>query len=179
VVLVAVLAACTGRTGDAAAATKVAASAAEPDGFKPLTVGDSAPFFRTVTLAGDSVHIGGTTNPVTVLNVWATWCASCREEMADLEGLQQEFAGKGVRVLAVSVDVTDVARVRQFVSREKLTFNVAHDPDGIVQQLYRVVGIPETYVIGKDGRVAWKSVGNVHGVVDSLRTVLRASLAHQ
>jgi peroxiredoxin len=141
--------------------------------FKPLAVGDAAPLYNAVTFAGDSVHVGRANAPVTVMNIWATWCTSCREEMSDLEALHQEFAPKGVRVLAVSVDATEPGRVRAFVKQEKLTFSVAHDPDGNVQQLYQVVGIPATYIVGKDGRLLWKSVGNMHGVVDSLRAILQ------
>jgi peroxiredoxin len=166
------LVACSKPANDAARAGN---SATPTQAFKPLAVGDSAPAYSTVTLAGDSVQVGRANEPVTVLNIWATWCTSCREEMSDLEQLHREFSPKGVRVLAVSVDATDTERVRQFVAQEKLTFSVAHDPDGLVQQRYQVVGIPETYVVGRNGRLLWKSVGNVHGVVDSLRKVLQGS----
>ena len=93
--------------------------------------------------------------------------------MSDLEALHRDFAPKGVRVLAVSVDATDPNRVREFVKQEKLTFSIAHDPDGNVQQLYQVVGIPGTYVVDGNGRLLWKSIGNMHGVVNSLRAVLQ------
>ena len=142
--------------------------------FRPLAVGDAAPAYETVTLAGDTVALGGA-GKVTVLNVWATWCESCREEMADLEALQEKFAPSGVRVLGVSVDGGDGGRVARFVEEEKLTFEVAHDPEQRVQQLYQVVGVPATFVIGKDGKLLWKHVGNLHPVVDSVRTLLAAA----
>ena len=140
--------------------------------FKVIAVGDQAPLYETSTLAGDSVHVGQTNQPVTVMNVWATWCVSCREEMHDLQQLQDDYKTKGVRVLGVSVDESDVARVRKFVEREGLTFSMVHDQEGRVQQLYQVSGIPSTFIIGKDGRILWKSIGNLHGVVDSLKRVL-------
>ena len=131
-----------------------------------------APLFETATLAGDSVHLGKPNEPVTVLNVWATWCTSCREELQDLQTLSDDYKSRGVRVLGVSVDEADVARVRKFVEKEKVTFPMAHDQEGRVQQLYQVSGIPNTFIIDKDGRILWKSIGNLHGVVDSLRHVL-------
>lgn len=143
-----------------------------PAKYKMLAVGDQAPLYETATLAGDSVHVGRANEPVTVMNVWATWCVSCREEMHDLQQLQDQYREKGVRVLGVSVDETDVARVAKFVEREKLTFAIVHDQEGHVQQLYQVSGIPNTFIIGKDGRILWKSIGNLHGVVDSLTRVL-------
>lgn len=146
-----------------------------PAKFKVIAVGDQAPWYETVTLAGDSVHVGLANQPVTVMNVWATWCVSCREEMHDLQALQDAYTATGVRVLGVSVDEADVARVRKFVEKEKLTFAMVHDQEGRVQQLYQVSGIPNTFIIGKDGRILWKSIGNLHGVVDSLKRVLDAA----
>ena len=143
-----------------------------PAKFKPMTVGDQAPLYETSTFSGDSFHVGQANQPVTVMNVWATWCVSCREEMQDLQALQNEYKAKGVRVLGVSVDEADVQRVRKFVEKEKLTFSIVHDQEGRVQQLYQVSGIPNTFIIGKDGRILWRSIGNLHGVVDSLKRVL-------
>ena len=114
----------------------LAAACSTPPGatrpFRPLVVGDRAPAYAARTLAGDSVRVGAGT-PV-LLNVWATWCTSCREEMADLAALDREYAPRGVRVLAVSVDAGDGTRVRRFAEAEQLPFAVAHDPAGVVQK---------------------------------------------
>ncbi len=142
--------------------------------FQPLAVGDAVPAWASATLAGDTVAIGGA-QPVTVLNVWATWCTSCREEMADLEGLQQEFGAHGVRVVGVSVDAGEPWRVQRFVETAKLTFVIAHDPAQSIQRLYHVVGVPETFVIGADGRLLWRRVGNLHPAVDSVRSIIAAA----
>jgi peroxiredoxin len=96
--------------------------------------------------------------------------------MADLDALQKEFAPRGVHVVAVSVDVGDPARVRRFVEEEKLTFIVAHDPEARVQDAFQMIGVPETFVIGKDGRLLWRHIGSVHAVVDSARAVLAGAL---
>ncbi len=140
--------------------------------YKAIAVGDQAPLYDAATLTGDSAHIGRENEPVTVLNVWATWCVSCREEMHDLQALQDEYKAKGVRVLGVSVDDGDSERVRKFVEKEKLTFPMVHDQDARVQQMYQVSGLPTTFVIGADGRILWKSIGNVHGVLSPLKAVL-------
>jgi peroxiredoxin len=139
--------------------------------FRPLDIGSRLPRFTITTLSGDTITLGGT-SPPTILNVWATWCTSCREEMADLEALQRDLSPRGVRVVGVSVDVGNGARVRQFAAHERLTFIVAHDPAQRVQQLCRIVGVPETLVIGADGRLLWRWVGNLHPVIDSVRRVV-------
>lgn len=138
--------------------------------FRPLVVGDSAPAYAVRTLAGDSVRVGAG-QPV-LLNVWATWCTSCREEMADLATLDREYAPRGVRVLAVSVDVGDGTRVRRFAEAEHLPFAVAHDPAGVVQRRFQAVGVPETYLISGDGRLLWVQRGGLHGAPAAVRATL-------
>jgi cytochrome c biogenesis protein CcmG/thiol:disulfide interchange protein DsbE len=138
--------------------------------FRPVSVGDRAPSYVARTLAGDSVRVG--VGAPVLLNVWATWCTSCREEMADLASLERVYARRGVRVLAVSVDAGDGARVRHFAEEEKLPFTVAHDPAGVVQRSFQAVGVPETYLISGDGRVLWVRRGGLHGAPDSVRGAL-------
>ena len=138
--------------------------------FHPLGVGDRAPAYAVRTLAGDSVRVGAGA-PV-LLNVWATWCTSCREEMADLAAIDRAYASRGVKVLAVSVDRGDGARVQRFADAERLRFAVAHDPAGIVEQTFQAVGVPETYLISGDGRMLWVQRGGIHGGLDSVRSIL-------
>jgi cytochrome c biogenesis protein CcmG/thiol:disulfide interchange protein DsbE len=143
------------------------------DAFRPLEVGDTVPTLAVRSVTGDSVILGGA-QPLTLLNVWATWCTSCREEMGDLEALQREFGPRGLRVIAVSVDQTGTDRVRRFAEGEKLGFIVAHDPGQAIQQLYQVVGVPETFLIGPDGRLLWRGLGNIRPSLDSVRKLVRA-----
>jgi cytochrome c biogenesis protein CcmG/thiol:disulfide interchange protein DsbE len=138
--------------------------------FHPLSVGDQAPAYAVRTLAGDSVRVGAGT-PL-LLNVWATWCTSCREEMADLASIERAYAPRGVKVLAVSVDKGDGERVRRYAEAEKLPFAVAHDPAGIVERTFQAVGVPETYLIAGDGRLLWVQRGGLHGGLDSVRATL-------
>ena len=74
--------------------------------FQPLAIGAAVPAYAAATLTGDTVRVGGNEEP-TVLNVWATWCVACQEEMAALDSLSREFKSRGVRVIGVSVDEFD------------------------------------------------------------------------
>ena len=162
--LVAALTACSAPRAESAPDT-AAVSLAVGDAPKPLTLR---------TLAGDTVTLGGAA-PVTLVNVWATWCTSCREEMADLEALHKELSPHGLRVVAVSIDEGDGRRVRRFVERERLTFAVARDSALRVQRAYGVVGVPESYVLGRDGTLTWHRTGGIHGGTREAReAVLRA-----
>lgn len=157
------------------------APAGDTAAFRPLSVGDPAPVYAVarLTLAGapaDTLRVGGAGQPVTLVNVWATWCTSCREEMGDLEALHREFGPRGLRVVGVSVDNGPEARVRRFAERERLTFALAHDPEGRVQDAFRVVGVPETYLVDGAGRVRWARAGNVHGVLGEARGAIAEAL---
>ena len=146
--------------------------------FRPLDIGAPVPAYAARTLGGDTVRVGAD-EPVTLLNVWATWCTSCREEMADLDSLQHEFGARGLRVVGVSVDQGDGTRVRRFAQGEHLSFTVAHDPSGDVQQRYLVLGVPTTFLIARDGRLLWRHTGNVHSELGALRAAVQVALREQ
>ena len=101
--------------------TSAAQTASADDAFRPLQTGDQAPSYGVRLVAGaqqgDSLQV---VEPgrVTLLNVWATWCTSCREEMADLDALYARYHAQGLRVVAVSVDQGDAAKVVRFTTRE-------------------------------------------------------------
>lgn len=132
----------------------------------PLVVGAPAPAYSTRALTGETLSFGGSSaHDVVLLNVWATWCASCREEFHELERLRAVYALHGLRVVAVSVDQGGDLKVRQFVAAQMSTFPVAHDRDAKITSLYGVVGLPATYLIGRDGIVKWTLTGSF--LVDS------------
>jgi cytochrome c biogenesis protein CcmG/thiol:disulfide interchange protein DsbE len=146
--------------------------------FRPLDVGAVAPAYEIRTLRGEPVRLGAG-QPVTLLNVWATWCTSCREEMALLDSLQRELGPHGLRVVGVSVDQGPTTRVQQFVESNAVRFPIAHDQPGDIQRLYQLVGVPTSFVIDRDGRVLWRHTGNVESVTSQLRGELTAALSRR
>jgi peroxiredoxin len=150
--------------------------APEAAAFKPLDVGADVPRYAAVTLAGDTVHVGGN-EPPTVLNVWATWCTSCQEEMEALDSLRTQYQSKGLRVVAVSVDNGDIEKVRRFAQSNHLGMTVAHDPMSTINQTYEVVGVPTTFIVGRDGKLLWRHTGNVTEVMADARATIEKALA--
>jgi cytochrome c biogenesis protein CcmG, thiol:disulfide interchange protein DsbE len=97
---------------------------------------------------------------VVVLNVWATWCGPCRIEMPSLERLYLAFAARGLRVVAISVDDDGHdADIQAFVRQYGLTFDVLHDGSGRLETLYQTGGVPETFVIARDGVIRKRVMG--------------------
>jgi cytochrome c biogenesis protein CcmG, thiol:disulfide interchange protein DsbE len=135
----------------------IAASSLEPSVVK---VGARAPSFSLVTDHGRSVSPSQFSGKLLVLNFWATWCEGCVEETASLNRFQNEFADKGVVVVAVSVDRNE-KRYRRFINLFTLGFETWHDPEaesGLAAR-YGTFQFPETYVINPSGHVVIKIIG--------------------
>ncbi|HEX3927720.1 MAG TPA: TlpA disulfide reductase family protein [Gemmatimonadales bacterium] len=143
--------------------------------FHPAQVGDVLAPYAMPSLSGDTVRIAPH-QALTLVNVWATWCTSCREEMADLDTLQHDYAPRGLRVVAVSVDQGDNARVQRFVEDQHLAFTVVHDPAGVIQEQYNVVGLPTSYLVDSTGKVLWEHTGNIADVLGELRGAVTGAL---
>jgi cytochrome c biogenesis protein CcmG, thiol:disulfide interchange protein DsbE len=124
-----------------------------------VPAGKLAANFKLKDLRGKEISLAALRGKVVFLNVWATWCAPCREEMPSIESLYRDFkANKNFVVLAVSQD-TDGGLVAPFVKQNHLQFTVLLDPANEVGERYDVNGIPETFIIGRDGRIVAHHVG--------------------
>jgi cytochrome c biogenesis protein CcmG, thiol:disulfide interchange protein DsbE len=124
-------------------------------GVEPVRPGDVAPDFRGWTVAAPVVErtLADYAGHVVLLNIWATWCEPCIVEMPTLEALHRRFAGEGLRVVAVSVDAPgEMAAIRRFRDQLGLTFEILHDAADI-RATYQTAGVPESFVIGRDGRI--------------------------
>ncbi len=153
------------------AVASCAHGAADAGAFRPLDVGSAVPAYVVRALDGDTIRVGGASAGVpTVLNVWATWCESCREEMASLDSLRRELGPKGLRVVAVSVDDSGIERVRRFAESNHLTTIVAHDPTATIERSYQVVGVPTTFIIDRTGTLLWRHTGNLTPVFAEAET---------
>jgi cytochrome c biogenesis protein CcmG, thiol:disulfide interchange protein DsbE len=123
-----------------------------------VSVGDSAPDFAIATDNGNTVSLSNFGGRLLVLNFWATWCPPCVQEMPSLDEFQRRLAGSGVVVLGVSVD-KDANVYRDFLSRAKVSFLTARDPQAKISGDYGTFKYPETYIINSRGRVVQKIIG--------------------
>jgi peroxiredoxin len=142
------------------AAGAVALVRNSPDSYG-VAVGKKAPEFRVVELAtGDTIslrkHYKG---QVTLVNIWATWCAPCKAEMPAMEVVYQELAPRGFKVAAVSIDESDPAGVRAFAAELGLTFDILHDRSGLIQRTFQTTGVPESFLLDRDGVIVKRIIG--------------------
>lgn len=132
------------------------------DELTSVTVGSDAPGFAVQTLDATPKmkSLSDYRGEVVVLNIWATWCIPCRTEMPSMEALYRELGPKGLRIVAVSVDnAGEEQKIRDFVKEYGLTFEVLHDAAGAIQNIYRTTGVPETFVLDRDGVIRKKWIG--------------------
>jgi peroxiredoxin len=130
-------------------------------GSEPVAVGSRAPDFKVVDLAtGDTVslrkHYKG---KVTLVNIWATWCVPCKVEMPSMEKLYLERAPKGFAIAAVSIDEGSPEDVRAFARDLKLSFDILHDRSNRVSQLYQTTGVPESFLLDRNGVLVKRVIG--------------------
>ena len=93
-----------------------------------------------------------------LLNIWATWCPPCVEEMPSMEKLYRELKDEGFEILAVSIDVLGAKAVLPFMIEHKLNFPALTDSEGDIKSLYQTTGVPESFIIDKDGIIVEKVI---------------------
>lgn len=147
----------------AAALAGAACGGSAPEGATATgSVGAPAPDYAAVSLAGDSVALSSLRGEAVLLNVWATWCAPCREEIPVLQALHEARAEDGLKIVGVSVDAGGAARqVRGFADDFGMTYALWHDPGERVMSAFLLHGVPSTILIDRAGIVRWRHVGPV------------------
>ena len=132
-------------------------STSEPE--KPsIKQGMLAPNFTFPDLDGKKVSLSDYRGRVVFLNIWATWCPPCVEEMPSIENLHNQLKTDAFKILAVSIDSTGREAVVPFMKKLNLTFPVLLDLEGEIQNLYGLTGVPESFVIDREGMVVKKVI---------------------
>ncbi len=148
-----------------------------PEPYRPPDVGDAAPTFTVATLGGDSARVGGAARqPVTLVNIWATWCGPCKAEFPELQTLHTTYAPRGLRVLAISIDTDDDAAVAASAKQMGATFAIGRDPADMVRGQIAAVGIPESWLVSADGRLLWRHSGAIPAGDATVRAAIDAAL---
>jgi peroxiredoxin len=133
---------------------------------EPADLGETAPRigkpladFTLPDLQGRSVQLAALRGKVVFINVWATWCPPCVEEMPTIQQLYERLHGQGLEILAVSLDALGAQVVAPFMQSRRLSFPALLDTKNLVQRLYHTTGVPESFIVDKRGMLVEKVVG--------------------
>ncbi len=130
----------------------------DPRAIGSPLLGRSAASFSLALFDGGRFHLAEHQQTIVVLNFWASWCIPCREEAPVLEAAWRAYRDRGVVVVGVNFQDSEPA-ARAFIETFGLTFPNGPDAGGRIAIDYGVYGIPETFIIGRDGRILYKHVG--------------------
>ena len=125
-----------------------------------VEINREVPDFKVMNLATrDTVSLEDYRGSVTLVNIWATWCLPCRDEMPSMQALYDSLAGQGFRIAAISIDEGSPEDVVAFAQKFGLTFDILHDRSGTIERLYQTTGVPESFLLDRRGILVKRVIG--------------------
>jgi len=121
--------------------------------------GDVAPDFELLDLRGNAVRLSGFRGAVVLVNFWATWCTSCREEMPSLNALNASVSGTPAFSVLTVLYQDSPETAADYLEKNGYALPVLVDSKGSVAESYGLTGVPETFLIGRDGVLRKKIIG--------------------
>lgn len=124
-----------------------------------LAIGADIPDFTVTTFSGETFQKSQLQGKIILLNFWSSWCASCDEEGAALEEVWQQVKDDG-DVIFIGVNYVDTEKESlAFLERYGITFPNGPDIGSRISRMFKVEAVPETYIIGRDGRLVAIKIG--------------------
>ncbi len=123
-----------------------------------VQIGKEAPNFVITDMEGNKISLEDYRGKGVFLNFWGTWCKPCEKEMPYMNELYDEYKAKGVEIVALNADETNLA-VKTFINQYQLKFPVAIDKGQQILNTYGVGPLPTTFLINKDGQVIKQITG--------------------
>lgn len=140
----------------------------------PVSKGQTVPAFSLTTFDGETIHLEDMAGKVVVLNFWASWCKPCEQEAADLEAAWQFYKDRG-DVVFLGVDYVDTEpEALGYLSKFNITYPNGPDLGTRISQSFRIRGVPETYFVDREGKLAHAQIGpfsslsQIKGIIEPL-----------
>lgn len=115
---------------------------------------------------------------VVYLDFWASWCKPCRQSFPWMDAMQKKYAADGLVIVAVDED-EEAEDAQKFLAARSVSFDVLPDPKGEVAERYDLIGMPSSFIIGRDGQVLKKHQGFFEDSPAAFEAEIRAALGKQ
>ena len=140
----------------------------------PIAIGQKAPGFSLTTFDGQTLKTADYSGKVLVINFWASWCQPCEQEADAMEQAWQTYKPGG-QVVFLGVDYVDTApQALAFMKKFDVSYPNGPDLRTVISQMFHTTGVPETYILDRQGKLAYVKVGpfisaeEITAVVDGL-----------
>ena len=151
----------------------------ESGGDGRVDIGLPVPSYRAVSISGDSVTLASQQGKVVLLNIWATWCHPCRDEIPELREIHAKYKDRGLELVGVSVDADGQEdNIREFMKEFEMTYPVWLDPAERISTQFLTIGVPTTFLIDRKGLLRWRKTGPVVTNDTTLTNAIERALAN-
>jgi len=158
-------------------AEEIGSAASEEFKFSFLDQPRALPVLRFVDGEGHALSLGDFRGRPVILNIWATWCVPCREEMPALERLQAAIDKSQLLVLPLSIDRKGVPAVKQFYQELGLkALGIYVDQSGKASSSLNTIGVPTTLMVDRDGREIGRKIGPANWDSPEMMALIREHL---
>ena len=140
----------------------------------PINVGSRIPDFSLTTFDGQTYNTADLRGQVILINFWASWCEPCEEEAAELEQAYQGYRDRGVVFLGVNYVDTEPEALA-YLDRFGITYANGPDLGTEISQAFRMRGVPETYIVDRQGILVSRKIGP-YSSVSEIEAVLEAAI---
>jgi thiol-disulfide isomerase/thioredoxin len=131
-----------------------------PSSFAPhLTTASLAPDFSLESLDGKTMRLSDLRGKAVLLNFWATWCGPCKIEMPWFVEFQNQYAGQGLQIVGVAMDDASKEDIAKFAKDMNVNYPILIGKEAVGDQYGGVPALPESFVIGRDGKIVDKIIG--------------------
>jgi cytochrome c biogenesis protein CcmG/thiol:disulfide interchange protein DsbE len=137
----------------------------------PITIGQRVPPITLTTFDGKNLVTTQMTGKVIVINFWASWCQPCASEASDLQQAWKQYEPDG-QVVFLGVDYVDTPpEAMTYLTQYNITYPNGPDLGTRIAQTFHIQGVPETYIIDRTGKLAYKEIGPF-STIDSITSVI-------